>query len=175
MAKLPFSWATCYPASLPTCLQAYQPACPPVYNLNLLELTSSGTCPVGGWVKWEYSHLSPTWVGAGAELGNIFRFWEITKKYYELNKNGIAFLWGDRGLWSYNPKHIPFKYIHLVLRSSLRDYTGPYGTIRDHTGSYGTIQDHTGAKVTIADHRRPYETIWDLTGLCGPIRDHTGP
>ena len=67
MAKPPFSWATCYPASLPTCL----PSC------LQLELTwidfvwylSGGW--VSGWVKWEYSHLSPTWVGAGAELGNV--------------------------------------------------------------------------------------------------------
>ena len=50
---LPVCLLAYQPASLPTCLPAYQPAYQPnlsVYNLNLLELTSSGSCPVGGWV-----------------------------------------------------------------------------------------------------------------------------
>ena len=109
---------------------------------------------------------------------NIFRFWEITKRYYELNKNGIAFLWGDRGLWSYHPKHIPFNYIHLVLRGSLRNYTGPYGTIKsiqDHMGPYRTIQDHTGSYGTIGDHTGSYGTIRDHRGPHGTIWDHTEP
>ena len=126
----------------------------------------------------------------------------MTKKYYELNKNGIVFLWGDRVLWSYLPMYIPIRYIHMILRDSLRDHTGSYGTIRDHTepnGPYRTIWDHTGhiecCEVTfqctfpltisiwywetpywtLRDHTGPYGTIRDNTGQYGTILDHTGP
>ena len=45
---------------------------------------------VGGWINWNYNQLSPTWVGAGAELGNTrsLQPWTIyvTRKGYLSSK-----------------------------------------------------------------------------------------
>ena len=69
--------------------------------------------------------------------------------------------------WSWNGPGM------LLESSSIRDYSGLFGTIRDYSGLFGTIRDYSGLFGTIQDYSGLFGTIQDYSGLFGTIRDYS--